>query len=1206
MGIYISKNAIAHNPLPTQVVNIAAQKRPPLESDLLNTPYLQRLASSDFRAQSLKININNPVDAVVRVKAALNIIDISSEGSADNFDITGGQLDTNSGVFDQRLEDAVKEFQTFVNIDVNGVVGPVTLGLIDSYIRSLNRVVLDKTKTVVGEKIVSKRVNIVTRKNTEGKYEYNFRVETKEISFTSESVLPIIPIINSKTESFQFAFTDQQKEIIKEENPDLLPQDFKVLEDAEHLTPIVLGEDLWFESNPNITIDYNSLLQEIGLCAPLFLPEDHADLYLVKNGDNILDKIKEKYYTDAQDITDPFSDTNDVIFTLPDRTNSFPSPERRPYDARLQFYLNLIYYANTPELSGQPILEYAIKKDTNYNRYDNTVLNDFNIYDNELSASDQESAHSNYYRFLKYMEDNGSKIEFDAAGNVTSFNLEPGKYLWLPSRQLADTLYYHLNFRHGEMLVETTDGYEYVTDVDTKVVEIQSSSLWDVLTGTIGAIADYVRDQAVEVFVEAFEFFRATYNYAKNVLNDVISRGVGAELGGEFGITVGAPALDISITKTVWRKMTPKDDFVLKLRENGGVGVGFDIAGGYSVGAKNGSGKNRKAIGVQVGLGASAKIKPNVILEYEFPVRPEENAVLVMLITTFGSAKLRFTTTLLSALNLVNLDPLQYLTWAKLGVAVEGEAWGKGQLSFQENGTDIERKNNVTIPGQPTGIDANKNNGFLNFANIWSKTPSAGVAANLLLALGIEIEYEATYDRKPLVPKIDGRVPSMVKTKNFFFVSGQLNTGAMGGMLKRFFLNLAIGPLLPLLNFENGIGIGFINEYERNTDAASITNADVDYFNADASTTPLQSNNEGKQQFGNANGTWKNQLIISRFTGDVDGLFRNGSESTLKLDTEAIAVALRAGSSDDFFTLNTVQKILGLVYSIELQYKQGLGITTLRQGFASSVFDSMGKIKTGSKADILSYVKNNKTYAFGADIFVGGYLKTEFKVQEFINVLGYFFKRWYLILKYKNNINKRQEIINTTNEKRKVFYSQVASEEEILSKDLYIQLYQELETYLNTELAGEDFNFTDTVKEFFNTVSNYVLEFLNLKEANIYPINAANENSFTWADFEIKQFVTVLAVVTEIIDADAIFELKLGAELRGKLAGGFGAKGRLELMGKGAVIDRSILLKNGLPIITDVTDPWYAVFSEINKLTNTDVTNVLKNGIRKTLLDLPN
>jgi peptidoglycan hydrolase-like protein with peptidoglycan-binding domain len=631
MAIYISDKALQYNPLASQNVNVEEEKYPPLTSELLKTPFLIRLMETPKRSQYLSITSeNNDPLSIVRIKAALNIIDVFYDTQEVNYDIHPEIFDTsnsniNANTFNQKLDTAIKDFQNFVGIPADGVIGPQTLHQIDNRIFGIY---FDTDLNVIG-KAYEKSVQIKVVIDDKDDFKYGIRVGNKTYFYEANNAIEAQLIKSLNRNNTNFVLSSPVKEGLKARYNNASDIDnIDNSSTAEFVTSpenSISSVDQYQVSSSGINKTLNTFdTEDIRTILTNPFPEEYSKRYTIQQGDTLVNKIiKENYYNDEElPLVDKLNPDGEPVFTLPARTLS-ENKETRAFDARLQFYINLLYYANSIEDSSGRETEFGIQKTANYRRYNNDELDAYEMYGEDYDSNNSETALPNYYRFLKYHENNGSTITFDTTtGETTLFNLVEGEDIFIPSREYADAMYYHLNFRHDVMLEELSETFSYIAETATTIFNEIASKIEDLVFSSLEVLG-FVVAQTEELLYETYEFFVSTYTYLKKIAKE-LPRGLGGELGANIGITWGYPiATDFSFKRTMYRKVTVEEELNVVLRDVVEVFVGVDTGIGVGFGGKVGSGKNARSAGNSLAAGARAGNRPTITTENEFPIRSE-------------------------------------------------------------------------------------------------------------------------------------------------------------------------------------------------------------------------------------------------------------------------------------------------------------------------------------------------------------------------------------------------------------------------------------------------------------------------------------------------------------------------------------------------------------------------------------------------------
>lgn len=1188
MPTYISKKAIDSIPILAQNIPIEPVSSA-LKSSLLNSDlYLSGLSRNELDRKSLSPN-NTPstYDTVLRIKGALEAIAYFET----EYLIPGNVFIDRTGDYDPQMVEAIMDFQSFAGLPVNGVVDSNTLIEIDSYFDKHRNTVISQNSKFIGERPET-QVEIM-EKQTDDVFSYAIEVDGLIVAYYSNDPLQVVPVVKEYNQTGLFYAILPTKAV-----SDINLQRGSSLE----FNTVVSFDESKISSIDGYPFHDNiDLLTVINSRAPQILSENDATLYKIGSNDKLADIVISNYYGSAVDIVDPYTD--DLIYQLPEHTVS--QPQDRPDDIRFKFYLNLLYYYNIEIDQDGGVKEYGIKAATGtnqYNRYDDERLNDYNIYDNTLSDNDPESVFPNYYRFLKFMAEqptNPTEIVFDSQGNPTSFMLDSTKYIWIPSRKFADGLFYQLNFRHDEMLVEHQNSYEYVSEeiMDSIIQQMQQKSIWNTIT-------DFAKGLFVEIYNETLEFYKKMYNFAITSLAQFYPRGMGMYLESNAGVTWGYPiATDVAGNTIFWRKMTSINELVFVMQQETSVGAGLDVAAGYSAGFKLGKGKKQRSIGFRAGTGLEAKLVLTTRIEYEFPIRPEESGLINFLLS-FTNAT-RATADILGSLNVTNVSPQNYLTSSKINMDFQSTVWVAAQAGFI-NGNSPEINNNITVVNNDQNLaqmQESKTNSFLSIDSITNKIPFVGGSATGEVVLGTSFEYRAKYENKPLVPEKSGRVPSETEVINAYYFQGTLTAGGLGGLIQKILGNIALGPL-SLLDFDNGIEFAVTNKYVRNTSSKNITFQDTvldtDTLVTDPNSPELRYNQ----------GKWSTLVSVARFTGAPDIICTPGTEGKFTINaSKLIQLIVNAGSSYNFPNLG---ELLDIFYSYSYLYKTGFGFnSTQKLGLVGSAYGTLsergGGLATGVTREFLKRA-NSDSNPLGVDAYLGFHVKAELKIGEAARqLLEYFMKKIYISDKIELPEDKKEFEMDVDQIEKKIEDELTNSIEHLRETEKYTVLNyffrsDNPEFTYNTYLANLE------LKNVFKSmllVYRYFNIFLAESKTYLFGQNQNNINNNEKDQLiskkDAQKMYRGLIYIAQLLNIDFALEAKLGIAASGEIRAGAGATLRIALGGAGGLMAQMKFMEEGNLVGFTNDDPYKKTFVEIGKMLSVD--NYSKTGIRKSFLD---
>ena len=1179
MAIFISKNAIEDIPIGEEV---SFKDKGGLYSGLLsNDRYLVGMAKNNNAYRPLRKGVNHT--SVRTITSAFRII-ASTYSNAPAFTFSG----SDGFDFDDRVETNVKLFQTWVGLPSTGVFDGATLLELDKRINK--EAVVD----ALSQQYVGQKSNVIIRyAETQAGNTYTVKISIQGLSTTKTVATPAPasgrPITNKG--SAKVALNDQTKLPINNENPELGNVYYSGELDLQQATYYYIKNDTFIVS------DSDSLEEEMDKI-PFTHYDDPGILYKVSAGEDFSNIVLQNYYnTGATDIIDPYTDT--VIFTLPNRVPF--APAKRAEDARFQFYLNLLYYSNTYEMGSNPLKQWGMKKAAAYQRYTVDHLDAFNIFDNNYNVGNPQTALPNYYRFLKHMEsiNPASKLLFDATGRCTSFEADAGKYIYIPSRQFADSLYYFLNYRSGEML--QTAGPDKMEQLQGTALDAIISTLRNAMN-TISGLITEVKTDAEQLYEEAAQYFIKAYEFAIQSVIQYWPRGAGGRLGGDVDIVWGIPlATKGTVERSLWRDMSKKDEFTICFSEKMSVGVGVEVMAGGSIGLYSGSGKNRKGIGINVGGGAS--VIPTIIAsnQYTFPVRTEETAVLAGMMAVFGGAMVDATAQILQFFHVVNLDPRQYMTKGEITFENNLSVWGAAQAGLSSNNGNLKIKQ-----GQPENEqEAQKSFGYID--NIVNCIPGIGIQLSGEIVAGVSLTFEAKYDQNPLLPELNARVFSESSADIKFFVKGELNTGALGNFLQRLFITniLPTSGFFNLFNFDNGVMLGSETKFKRLTPANQVTLNDIKVKTTGTPQSTVTVLPNGDLKYTNtANDRIEktSSLYFGMFSGDVDALTQHGSEAKLKLNTGELRKMFT--QQNYVYNLENVVKALG-----GFSFRKKVGAfekksQTARKRenklsrlpdmeYSSKAADAFSR-PVGSQVEmtLLGQLMANAKNPIGP--LMGGlalHLEIEFKFADFqapLLMLQFYINKLF----YKYTILGSGQIVDfenrTDNIKNLIRLKIKTQEPNIEETELYNKMFSNSLLYAGTpnEIAGlnkwliEQFppnSNTNRLDSFVRFIKGIVV----YGEAmdNIPPKTAQQR-----LDTGVEDFLDIVSFITNLMNLKVSLEVLFGLEVGARVALGEGLTAKVALGGFLHATYNGRLYENGQLTDVGINDTMKDILNEIERL----------------------
>ena len=1140
MNISISEEALNNNPTKKELTTTQALTGK-LNSNVLNSSeYLVLLSINDSKTKALYEGMNNSrstvVDAIKTVKLALSIID---DMYGSEFNLTHKFYKPN-GVYDSKLTTGIKEFKQFLQtknipIEINGIVDAETIHYLDIFLSFQGKYFYDhisKEFQGIGNKSVD--VQSVFDKNTKT-YAYHILISDNygnklERMLKIDGALSINPVFIQKSTEFGNTIYIEAHNIIKEyikiQHPDI---------DMNGIKTVQLGISNLKIKEINNKFTLSNLSSFYNLTPPK--PCEGAVLYTMKSGDSLVDIILNNYYIDQQIIENPY-DPKNPVFTFPAR--KIPKPEDKPYDSRFLFYLNLLYYSNSRVEADGTITEWGIKTTNGYQRYNVDHLDAVNIFDNKLDMNNSNTALPNYYRFFKKQEtlNPATKIQFDANKELISFVIVTDKNIWIPPRHYVEAMYNYLNFRPFEMLEEKNGILEYVKE-----------TALNILSETVDAIQEIsqdVKNSIKEGYKETLKMMKDAYNFAINSLAQYWPRGMGGRLDKKIGVTWGIPlATDVSSKKRIWRKMTKSNELTIMYREEISFYIGADAAVGVSagVGKNMGAGKSkRKTLGLKFGAGIQAGVEPKLTMEYEFPIRPEETALISMMIAIFGGTLAMGMAEMINWLTHINLSPEQYLSKLIYGLEVRADAWAAAQIGVTGGNADA-GKNIKTKKSSYSKPEQESDRSFLNIHNIMDKLPGMGVGAEGEVALGVECEYKAKYDDGCIVFEAGGRVPNEVELNGTLYAKGMLNTNAMGSFLQKLLMRTSL-PAIFSIDFEGGVMVGVTRKGKRTCKAAELSYNDVKIPDSTS-----VSHYKGGLVYGNSpKFTWSSFLEFGKFSGEVEEFCLPGSETRIKLD---LGILL---DDAQYTATQALSKILEIPYSFTFRTKIGASLDSRHSmNLSDEIINAFKNNKHSHREWVHKTELLNSAKKLAID--TGAYLDVEVEiiVQRIMEILKFYFKK--AMIESRLNLKDKNKLESHIINKRNILTNKMTNTLSNQGGEFYKKLFTGLNTFL-------DNNYADELRAIFD-YKPALIKYLGAFEQFVHYLEAFPDSKIK--EMGIDDIVNGISFPRPDIQLESVINYSVSLQAQAGIGGSFNAKAgegatvRLAFEAFAALIDDTIL-----------------------------------------------
>lgn len=773
MAIYISKLALDKIPSKNFLSSTSMKGIYLLQTDLFRSnKELVTLVDNPYK--TLPVQKNDPrVNIVRRIKIALKII---SQIPGLNYNLPGGFSMTSE--FDDITEQAVKNFQDLKNLEETGIVDALTLSKMD----------MTLTDTIFDSKQGS---YIGNKSNLDDQY----------IGFSDE-------MDSNGLYTYTFTYYDENDELKTIEVKDKSIHYVQILSDVdnEYYAGIpVSGINKLVSQNLDLSkkkySDRSVLLRKknekkVKVFAPVRLPD--SQMYEIKSNDNITSIIQQHYYVD-----------HDIVFKDLEGFEAIKIPKkefRSANDTRSKFYMLLLYFynLNSKNQEGPIKITGLVKNEAFYNK-----LNSIFIHENKNPLNQSiypTSKLPNFYSFLK---------SIDQYSNFSSpqFTVTPGQTIVIPSKGFAEMLYYHLNFNPDLML----SGGNYVTTLPSALQneiaqEIQNrqahqETFIDLLTDTY----DQAASRIVSFYEETIKFFKDSYSYLIYQIGQYWPRGTGSHFKAKASVTWGIPIkTGVEAEYFMWRSMTPRGQLKICISQKGkfeiGLDTGFEAGVGIGVGAKK---RNKKVnAGLYLQTGGNLSIMPYVEgkAEFEFPIERENTALISMMIAAMGPATsgtqlaAMLASKMLAYLNVVNLDPYQYLTKMNLSsgesIEVHGDTTAMLGVRTENDGasqSDQFVDNDAEADKKQSWYSFNELLKYLNF--------NFKFTADCKL---VDIEYTADYEGAVFNPKTLCKKPTKVELQIGNSIAATAEIGENPGLTKLLDVT-GISSEARKLSFDRGI-----------------------------------------------------------------------------------------------------------------------------------------------------------------------------------------------------------------------------------------------------------------------------------------------------------------------------------------------------------------------------------------------------------------
>lgn len=771
MAIYISKLALDKIPSKNFLSATSMNGIYLLQTDLFSSSKeLVTLVDNPYK--TLPVQKNDPrVNVVRRIKIALKII---SQIPGVNYNLPGGY--SMNSEFDDITELAVKSFQDLKDLEETGIVDALTLSWLDMVLADT---IFDlKNGLYLGNKknLDDQYVGFSDHMDSDGLYTYTFRYydhdeDLKTIEIKDKSI-HYVQILSDVDDQHYAGFPTSGINKIIEKNLDFSKKNY---------------------SDQSVLLRKKE--KKVKLFAPKRLPE--SGIHVIGANDNITSIIQQYYYVDHEIAFQGLDGYNGVI--------KIPKKDfRSPNEVRSKYYMLLLYFynLNSKNQEGPIKINGLVKNDAFYNQ-----LNSIFIHENKNPLNQNlypTSKLPNFYSFLR-------SIDQYSNFSASQFTVTPGQAIVIPPKGFTEMLYYHLNFNPDLML----SGGNYVTSLPSTLKneiaqEIQTrqnhqETFIDLLNDTY----DQAATRIVDFYNETIKFFKDSYQYVIFQIAQYWARGTGSHFKAGASITWGIPVkTGFEAEYFMWRAVTPRGELKICLSQRGKFELGLDT--GLEAGAGVGIGATKRNKKINAGLYAKAGVELTAMAyiegtaEFEFPIERNNTALISMCMAAMGPATsgmqmvTMIASKMLSYLEVVNLDPYQYLT--KMNLSAGEEIDGSGDITLgvrTEQETPANASNFVD-----SDADADKKESWYSF-NELLKYLNFDFEFNANCKL-VDIEYTADYEGAVFDPKTLSKKPTKVELQIGNALSASAKIGPNEGLMK--LLKIAgISDEAQELSFDRGI-----------------------------------------------------------------------------------------------------------------------------------------------------------------------------------------------------------------------------------------------------------------------------------------------------------------------------------------------------------------------------------------------------------------